>query len=474
MPRVSTRTAGVFEPLLDERDAIISDALNHASIIDGVRLCKAVRYRYANADMDELEHCLKLAQAQRFRVIVTDGVFSMDGNVAPMDRICALAERYDALVMVDECHSAGVVGPTGRGVTELFGLRGRVDIITGTLGKAFGGAIGGFTTGRREIVEMLRQRSRPYLFSNSLPPAVVGAGIEVFRMLSESDALHDRLTANVERFRGRMLAAGFDIKPDAVGDLRRDALRREAVAGLCRTPVGRGHLRDGFLLPGRTEGSGADSRAGVGRAYRAGAGPLRRRFRESRTRAGRTALAPRSGSGRKSQARRSGSILNLTNGIFMAKISLDAIDRKILGYLIKNARMPFLEIARECGISGAAIHQRVKKLEDAGVIRGSRLEVNPKALGYDVCAIIGIRVSDPTKNMLTVEKLRQVPEITECHFITGKYNILVKLYCTDNEHLMHTIFDHILQLPEVSQTETFISLSESFGRQVEIPNLGDE
>ena len=147
----------------------------------------------------------------------------------------------------------------------------------------------------------------------------------------------------------------------------------------------------------------------------------------------------------------------------MAKISLDAIDRKILGYLIKNARMPFLEIARECGISGAAIHQRVKKLE-----------VNPKALGYDVCAIIGIRVSDPTKNMLTVEKLRQVPEITECHFITGKYNILVKLYCTDNEHLMHTIFDHILQLPEVSQTETFISLSESFGRQVEIPNLGDE
>ena len=204
---------GVFEPLLDERDAIISDALNHASIIDGVRLCKAVRYRYANADMDELERCLKLAQAQRFRVIVTDGVFSMDGNVAPMDRICALAERYDALVMVDECHSAGVVGPTGRGVTELFGLRGRVDIITGTLGKAFGGAIGGFTTGRREIVEMLRQRSRPYLFSNSLPPAVVGAGIEVFQMLSESDALHDRLTVNVERFRGRMLAAGFDIKP---------------------------------------------------------------------------------------------------------------------------------------------------------------------------------------------------------------------------------------------------------------------
>ena len=204
---------GVFEPLFGEQDAIISDALNHASIIDGVRLCKAVRYRYANADMADLEECLKKAQAQRFRIICTDGVFSMDGNAAPLDEICALAEKYDALVMVDECHSAGVVGPTGRGVTELFGLRGRVDIITGTLGKAFGGAIGGFTTGRREIVEMLRQRSRPYLFSNSLPPAVVGAGIEVFRMLSESDALHDRLTVNVERFRGRMLAAGFDIKP---------------------------------------------------------------------------------------------------------------------------------------------------------------------------------------------------------------------------------------------------------------------
>ena len=204
---------GVFEPLLSEQDAIISDALNHASIIDGVRLCKAQRYRYANADMDELENCLKLAQAQRFRVIVTDGVFSMDGNVAPMDEICRLATKYDAMVVVDECHSAGVVGATGRGVTELFGLRGEVDIITGTLGKAFGGAIGGFTTGRREIVELLRQRSRPYLFSNSLPPAVVGAGIELFRMLAESDELHARLAANVERFRSGMLAAGFDIKP---------------------------------------------------------------------------------------------------------------------------------------------------------------------------------------------------------------------------------------------------------------------
>lgn len=204
---------GVFEPILGEEDAIISDALNHASIIDGVRLCKAKRYRYASADMEDLETQLKLAQAQRFRIIVTDGVFSMDGNVAPMDRICELAEKYDALVMVDECHSAGVVGKTGRGVTELFDVRGRVDIITGTLGKAFGGAVGGFTTGRKEIIDMLRQRSRPYLFSNSIPPAVVGAGIEMFRMLGESDALHTKLAENVAYFRDRMIAAGFDIKP---------------------------------------------------------------------------------------------------------------------------------------------------------------------------------------------------------------------------------------------------------------------
>ncbi len=204
---------GVFEPLLNEQDAIISDALNHASIIDGVRLCKAVRYRYANADMDEFEDCLKRAQAQRFRVIVTDGVFSMDGNAAPLDKICALAKQYDAMVMVDECHSAGVLGKTGRGITELYDLRGEVDILTGTLGKAFGGAVGGFTTGRKEIIDMLRQRSRPYLFSNSLPPAVVGAGIEMFKMLAESDELHDRLAANVEHFRSKMIAAGFDIKP---------------------------------------------------------------------------------------------------------------------------------------------------------------------------------------------------------------------------------------------------------------------
>ena len=172
-----------------------------------------MRYRYANADMAELEECLKQAQAQRFRIICTDGVFSMDGNAAPLDKICALAEKYDALVMVDECHSAGVLGKTGRGITELYDLRGQVDILTGTLGKAFGGAVGGFTTGRREIIEMLRQRSRPYLFSNSLPPAVVGAGIEMFRMLGESNELHDRLVANVEHFREGMMVAGFDIKP---------------------------------------------------------------------------------------------------------------------------------------------------------------------------------------------------------------------------------------------------------------------
>ncbi|MBR2351627.1 MAG: glycine C-acetyltransferase [Alistipes sp.] len=204
---------GVFEPLFTEQDAIISDSLNHASIIDGVRLCKAVRYRYANADMEELEDCLKRAQAQRFRIICTDGVFSMDGNAAPLDRICELAKEYRALVMVDECHSAGVLGKTGRGITELYNLRGEVDIITGTLGKAFGGAVGGFTTGRKEIIDMLRQRSRPYLFSNSLPPAVVGAGIELFKMLGESDEHHDRLVENVAFFRDKMVAAGFDIKP---------------------------------------------------------------------------------------------------------------------------------------------------------------------------------------------------------------------------------------------------------------------
>ena len=204
---------GVFEPLFTEEDAIISDALNHASIIDGVRLCKAKRYRYQNADMADLERCLQEAQAQRFRIIVTDGVFSMDGNVAPIDRICDLAEQYDALVMVDESHSAGVVGATGHGVSELCGTYGRVDIYTGTLGKAFGGALGGFTTGRQEIINMLRQRSRPYLFSNSLAPCIIGASLEVFKMLGESNELHDRLTENVTYFRERMLSSGFDIKP---------------------------------------------------------------------------------------------------------------------------------------------------------------------------------------------------------------------------------------------------------------------
>lgn len=204
---------GVFEPLLTEEDAIISDALNHASIIDGVRLCKAQRYRYENANMEDLERQLISAQAQRFRLIVTDGVFSMDGNVAPLDKIVELAEKYRAMVMVDESHSAGVVGATGRGVTELYNLRGKVEIITGTLGKAFGGAIGGFTTGKKEIIELLRQRSRPYLFSNSLPPFVAAAGIRMFEMMSETNNLQDKLHRNSEYFIERMTRLGFDIKP---------------------------------------------------------------------------------------------------------------------------------------------------------------------------------------------------------------------------------------------------------------------
>ena len=204
---------GLFEPLFTQEDAIISDALNHASIIDGIRLCKAQRYRYANADMADLEEKLKEAQAQRFRIIVTDGVFSMDGNVAPLDKIMELAEKYDALVMVDESHSAGVVGRTGKGVTELYNVMGDVDVITGTLGKAFGGAIGGFTTGRKEIIDMLRQRSRPYLFSNSIPPMVAASGVEAFNMLQESNQLQDKLHENVAYFVARMKEADFDIKP---------------------------------------------------------------------------------------------------------------------------------------------------------------------------------------------------------------------------------------------------------------------
>jgi glycine C-acetyltransferase len=204
---------GVFEPLLNEEDAIISDSLNHASIIDGVRLCKAQRYRYENADTEDLEKQLKLASGKRFRLIVTDGVFSMDGNVAPLDKIVELAEKYNAMVMVDESHSAGVVGTTGRGVTELFDIRGKVEIITGTLGKAFGGAIGGFTTGKKEIIEILRQRSRPYLFSNSIPPMVAAAGIRMIDMMTETNTLQDKLHFNAEYFITCMKKLGFDIKP---------------------------------------------------------------------------------------------------------------------------------------------------------------------------------------------------------------------------------------------------------------------
>ncbi len=205
---------GVFEPLLGEQDAIISDSLNHASIIDGVRLCKAMRFRYANNDMADLEAQLKAADAAgaKTKLIVTDGVFSMDGYVAQMDAICDLADQYDALVMVDECHATGFIGATGRGSIELRGVLGRVDIITGTLGKALGGAMGGFTTGKKEVIEMLRQRSRPYLFSNSLAPAIVGASIAVLDLLSETTELRDKLEANVQQFKTGMRAAGFDFK----------------------------------------------------------------------------------------------------------------------------------------------------------------------------------------------------------------------------------------------------------------------
>ena len=203
---------GVFEPLLTAEDAIISDSLNHASIIDGVRLCKAQRFRYANNDMADLEVQLKAAEGARFKIIVTDGVFSMDGYVAQLDRICDLADQYDALVMVDECHATGFIGKTGRGTVELKNVLGRVDIITGTLGKALGGAMGGFTTGRKEIIEMLRQKSRPYLFSNSLAPAIVGASIEVLNLLSETTDLRDQLEWNVNYFKDGMKAAGFDYK----------------------------------------------------------------------------------------------------------------------------------------------------------------------------------------------------------------------------------------------------------------------
>lgn len=204
---------GVFEPLFTAEDAIISDALNHASIIDGVRLCKAARYRYKHSDMNDLEEQLKAAQAQRNRIIVTDGVFSMDGDIALMDKICDLADKYDALVMTDECHSAGFIGKTGRGVPEYCGVMDRVDIVTGTLGKALGGAMGGYTTGRKEIIDLLRQRSRPYLFSNSLAPSIVGASIKVFDLLSSTTALRDKLEDNTKYFKEKIKAAGFDLKP---------------------------------------------------------------------------------------------------------------------------------------------------------------------------------------------------------------------------------------------------------------------
>ncbi len=204
---------GVFEPLLSEEDAIISDSLNHASIIDGVRLCKAKRYRYANSDMQDLEKQLQQANADgaRFKIIVTDGVFSMDGLLAPLDRICVLAEKYDALVMIDECHATGFIGETGRGTLEEKGVMGKIDIITGTLGKAMGGAMGGYTTGKKEIIAMLRQRSRPYLFSNSLAPAIVGASIKVFDMLDKDTTLRDKLDKNTKYFKQGMKEAGFDI-----------------------------------------------------------------------------------------------------------------------------------------------------------------------------------------------------------------------------------------------------------------------
>ena len=204
---------GVFEPLFSEEDAIISDELNHASIIDGIRLCKAHRYRYKHSDMADLEEQLKKAQDQRFRIIVTDGVFSMDGDIAKLDQICDLADKYDALVMTDECHSAGFIGKTGRGVPEYCDVMGRVDIVTGTLGKALGGAMGGYTTGRKEVIEMLRQRSRPYLFSNSLAPSIVGAANKVFDILSSTTQLRDELEDNTKYFKERIIAAGFDIKP---------------------------------------------------------------------------------------------------------------------------------------------------------------------------------------------------------------------------------------------------------------------
>ena len=268
---------GVFEPLFGEDDAIISDELNHASIIDGIRLCKAHRYRYKHSDMADLEEQLKKAQDQRFRIIVTDGVFSMDGDIAKLDAICDLADKYDALVMTDECHSAGFIGKTGRGVPEYCDVMGRVDIITGTLGKALGGAMGGYTTGRKEIIDMLRQRSRPYLFSNSLAPSIVGAANKVFEILSSTTELRDRLEENTKYFKERIIAAGFDIKPGdspivpimlydaALSQKFADALLKEGVyaIGFFFPVVAKGQARI------RTQISAAHSKADLDKAIAA-------------------------------------------------------------------------------------------------------------------------------------------------------------------------------------------------------------
>lgn len=268
---------GVFEPLFSEEDAIISDELNHASIIDGIRLCKAQRYRYKHSDMADLEEQLKKAQAQRFRIIVTDGVFSMDGDIAKMDQICALAEKYDALVMSDECHSAGFIGKTGRGVPEYCNVMGRVDIITGTLGKALGGAMGGYTTGRKEVIDMLRQKSRPYLFSNSLAPSIVGAANKVFEILSSTTELRDKLEENTKYFKEKIIAAGFDIKQGdspivpimlydaALSQEFADRLLKEGVyaIGFFYPVVGKGQARI------RTQISAAHSKADLDKAIAA-------------------------------------------------------------------------------------------------------------------------------------------------------------------------------------------------------------
>ncbi len=268
---------GVFEPLFTEEDAIISDELNHASIIDGIRLCKAHRYRYKHSDMADLQQQLKKAQHQRFRIIVTDGVFSMDGDIAKLDQICDLADKYDALVMTDECHSAGFIGKTGRGVPEYCNVMGRVDIITGTLGKALGGAMGGYTTGKKEIIEMLRQRSRPYLFSNSLAPSIVGAANKVFEILSSTTELRDKLEENTKYFKEKIIAAGFDIKPGdspivpimlydaALSQKFADELLKEGVyaIGFFYPVVGKGQARI------RTQISAAHSKADLDKAIAA-------------------------------------------------------------------------------------------------------------------------------------------------------------------------------------------------------------